>query len=335
MKLNYLLTAVVCVGSFSAFAATHAQFSQFSYSTQIPATALTCESEAQRLAQQIQTKASEVQNVRGECVMRARFADHGEPFEVYNLRVTYDALNRIELTSVALPNFDFDAYDSYTKYRSCLNDLTSQSELFEKATGLKALAAYCVPLTGVPSNYVLKIDAVGIPTRTLQAIRYIGAQRFENNPEFKKQILDFVAHIGGLVAKVDGELIAYYADPNTHVGHNAWLQTDTAEQCNAQAAEVDSMLHKLGAKNTLLTCQADHYSMSGLPMHYYLETFYDKNLDFYFPGLYEQTFYSYDECMTVRQSALHDPAAADWQGSYCTVSEYGGDRYNLIKIIRF
>jgi hypothetical protein len=334
MKLNHLFTALACVSSLSASAATH--LTHFSYSARIPATASTCEVAAQTLAQQIQAAAPGVQNVQGECVTRANFKDHGEPFVVYSLRVTYDAEDQIQLSSIELPSFDYNALNAYPKYADCLKDISHQSSVFTQATGLSPLAAYCVPAYDSSYSYTLKIEAIGQATRTLQALHMIGTQSLESNSEWKKQILSFIAQSGGLVARTDGELIAYYAAPGTHIGYSAWLHTDTAEQCNAQQTEVNSMLRKLGAKNTLLVCHPDIDPASGLSVHYYLDTLYDANIEPYFSSTVDQTFFTYDECMAVRQSILdREPAAHAWAGSFCTISDFGDDRYNLKSVVRF
>jgi hypothetical protein len=341
MKSNQLFTTLSAFGalvifcSASAFAAPSVR--TYSYSARVPATGASCTTAAQDLAQKIQAAAPTAKNVQGICVARANFKDHGEQFAVDSLKVTYDSSDfPVALTSIQFPSFEYNELHAYPKYRDCLNDLEAQSALFTQATGLSVLAGSCSPNADSYSGFVLKIEAAGKPARTMRVMHNLASVRLDTNSAWKTQVQNLISKVGGIIAKTGNDVIAYYAPSNVTVDSKHWLRTDTAEQCQSQVDEVTSMLHKLGAKNIVAVCNADYAPTDGARIHYYLDTAVDTSLLTAFTSTYHDTFFSFEECMAVRQSILdREPAAKAWFGSFCTASDYGDDRYNFQIVTRF
>ncbi|MFL5812290.1 MAG: hypothetical protein ACJ763_01835 [Bdellovibrionia bacterium] len=240
------------------------------------------------------------------------------------------------LTSIQFPSFEFNELHAYPNYRDCLNDLATQSAIFTQATGLSILAGSCAPNADSYSGFVLKIEATGQPTRTMHVMHNLASVRLEANAEWKATILNLISKVGGIVAKSGSDMIAYYAPGNVVVDSKHWLRTDTLEQCQSQVNEITSMSAKLGAKNIVATCHADYAPADGARIHYYLDTAVDTSLLTAFTNTYHDTFFSFDECMAVRQSILdREPNAKAWMGSFCTASDFGDDRYNFQIVTRF
>jgi hypothetical protein len=330
MKSNQLFISVLAmVGSSSVIAAPSAQ--TYTYNARVPAMgARSCANAAQDLAERLQALVPSVTNAQGTCVARANFTDHGEQFAVDTLKVTYSSTNYpIALTSIQFPSFEYGAYHTYPTYRDCLNDLSEQSATFINATGLQILAGTCMPSTDSSSSFILKIDAAGTPARTLHVMHNLASARLDTNANWKTQILNLISKSGGIVAKTDEDMIAYYAAANVEIGSGHWVRANSQEQCQSQVAEVTSMAQKLGANHVVATCNTEYG-------HYYLDAAFDASSLPAFTTTYHDTFFTFEECMAVRQSMLdREPLSKQWLGSFCTTSDYGDDRYLLQVVTRF
>jgi hypothetical protein len=338
MKPNSILIAgLALANSLSAFAAGTPALTTFTYKTRVPAISESCEVAAQALAQRVKEAAPNAKNVQGQCMSRASFKDNGETFSEDTLKVTYDAEMSILFNTVQLPNLEYNELHVYPKYRDCLTDLDRQIPLFTQATGLKVISASCVPGSDAIYGFSLRIQGVGKALRSMRTLRNLSFEKFKQNAEWLKQAKDFIQSAGGIVAKSDGELIAYYATSDINIGSTSWLQTETLEQCQSQTAEITSMLQKMGVKKSVAVCHADGQATTHHVPRYFLDTFYDKWLDMYLPSSYDnETYYTFDQCMSVRQSVLSsEPAAKSWMGSFCTLVDYISDRYSFKTVSKF
>jgi hypothetical protein len=333
---SYSLSVVVSLAFAAASASAAPTLYPYNYSVRTPATGISCEEAAQNLAQKVQAAAPQAVHVQGSCLARVSFADNGEHFAMDNLRVSYEATSPLSLNTTQLPNYDFNVLNLYPKYSDCLNDLAPQTSLYIQATGLSPLAATCIPASDSYSGYTLKIDAAGKPARVLHSMHSLSWARLDENAGWNKQVLDFIAQSGAMIAKAQDNQIAYYAPIEVAVSTLSWLHTETQEQCETQFNEVSSMLKKLGAKNTLVACHANGVADANYKPNYYLDSVNDAYLENYYMATYGQTFFTYEECMDVRRSILdREPNAKAWLGSFCSLSDYSPDRYILKTVTHY
>jgi hypothetical protein len=251
-----MLKNILCVASFfllssSLFAAQDPLI--YKYSVKVPATANSCNTEAALLGARF-VKATGMSLVSASCLGTVTLNADNTNHSLYWLYITYTGENatsnftKLEYSAVLgtpsylAPNETEGAYNSYT---SCLQDIETQTVEYEKNTGLQHVAAFCKPaLIDSASKYVLEVDGFGSPQSALYLFKPEIMQEVDNSifvPELTKRIRAG----GGVVVKVVGGAVLYYAKNTVQVNIYYVSFQDTVAHCQAQLQMAQEMFSQL------------------------------------------------------------------------------------------
>ncbi len=279
----------------------------FHYAVRIPATAQTCQQEADTLGARFsavtKTKVSEA-TCRGTITISA----DGTSYNLYSLLLTYQGKRVYPTTAVLagsnLSTIPGDGSGIYDTYASCVADIDGQTKNFSAATSLTTLDAFCTTTGDVSgSTYKLQMDGVGTKTNSLYVFdpRLIGA----TDPQLQSGIENLVATSGGMITKVYGAQIFYYAPYALNLSHRMLGIFHNASECESQISDAAAIFTKAEAKNIIVRCLSNGTGTRA-PSTYYLEIIHDGSSLVSEDWGTRNKFYSFNECMSEKARIVQD-----------------------------
>ncbi|MCM2279465.1 MAG: hypothetical protein NDJ89_15425 [Oligoflexia bacterium] len=285
------------------------------YWVRVPATARSCEEEAEALARRFEAATGQAVKSR-ECldVVTARFDDRA--YVLYSLLLTYEARVPLPLYRARLgASFGFGGRDSgaYGSYEQCLADLSAQAALFERAAGLSALAGECAPSPAYGQGYLLSIEGPGVPARKLQ-----GFNPLYEDAVLQSEIEGLLVARGAQVARSTPGAILYYSGEALNLRQEYHGYFRDRSQCELQEPELRKILAVAGGTDAIIHCAG---AGPGSPTTLFGLAVASRWINRITSAV---TYYSFDECMKDRARV-----SKGYAGSLCAEDSITSGRFSM------
>lgn len=235
------------------------------YLVRVPGGNFSCDQAAQNLAVAFARALPTATNIVGKCASDSTFSEAGKSYHTYTLTVDYSATTLVPFYQAALTrNSMWDITPVYTNYADCLADIAPQSDLFQRATGLPVLAASCALTQTRDMGYSLTLDAIGTPVRYLQQMEdHVAAvgESTEQDPVWKKAIIEDLIADGAMIAKNFGSTTYYYARQAINYSSDVLVSFSQLNLCTSQLDEAKKIIAATGAKNGTIDCNRQGVSV--------------------------------------------------------------------------
>ena len=283
-----------------------AEIPTYQYRVRIPATELSCQQEATKLAERFFIS-TQIPGVTSSCqgIINATF--DGVNVHLYSLQIDYKAKLHPNLNSASLGGI-MDSMSrslesgAFASYADCLNQIQDQSQNFEHATGLIALSAYCSPVEFL-DGYKLQIEGFGKAKRQLEIFHLdFGA----NEADLKQEILIYMTGHGAHIVRSVGDAVLYYAEDQIGILQQDFGSFHKSSDCIAQIEAATLIFKNAGSKSApIVRCLNNantygQYNLSGLSDSY----------DYFVQEELPTKYYSFSECFEdrTRELKLHSDA---------------------------
>ena len=287
---------------------------QYAYETRIPAGITDCATEARALGTRFEG-ATGARVLSATCKPAVDFVAEKNHYVLYPIVLSYSAdqpfypytgnFGQAQIGTV-FPSSTQGIYDSYS---DCLGAREAQTRVFERQTGLQAVAAGCEPGFGTLSpNYLLKVDAFAeIPDAYHKAKHHLYAFGYKpivpGGDPLASRVSELIADQGGEDIEQEKGTFLYYSQYEVRVSADMLASLSSRDECVSQLADAEAIGRNLGSDKNFATClPMSEKSPEGVN---YLQLLrgggYLIGTDF---GTSSRRYYSFQECLNDRSLVL-------------------------------
>lgn len=292
--------------------------SNYEYWVRIPLTSKSCSDEAKLLADRFISaargyhqdfKSLRVLSYKCRGIVNAVF--EGRTHQLYSLLLTYEAKNKVPVTSTKI-GYEILPFASqmtqgrtlYPSFRSCINDIPAQLDLYEQQTRREAIAVYCELNSGNrilnksqdhtvkredrATAYTLVIEGVGRSESWLTSFSL--PSMTQEDPYIQAGLLDILRSYGAVIAKEIHGGVFYYTDKKIPIQSWSFPLFFKYSECIQQLSEARSILFAAGSTQTYVSCHRSNASKT------VMNSISNSSKVLIANELFLVSYYSFEEC---------------------------------------